>query len=238
VLVLKTDTPPPYPDGNYLMNKLMGASFRFISEQEYADHRDEIMEEVKKELAGQGRKAYIIPEGASNGLGCFGYYQCLYEIIEQEKELGITFDTIVVPVGSGGTYSGLYIANKELNAGKRIAGFNVCNTAELFRERISGEINDALQIGGERLAFTKEDIDIVDGYVGLGYALSRKEELDFIAKTACTDGIIFDPVYTGKALYGLYNEIKKGHFATGENVLFIHTGGFPGLLPKRAAFEF
>jgi D-cysteine desulfhydrase len=238
VLVLKTDNPPPCPDGNYLMNKLLGATFRFISEQDYAGHRDEIMEGVKKELAGKGRKAYVIPEGASNGLGCFGYYQCLHEITGQEKEMGITFDTIVVPVGSGGTYGGLYIANKELNAGRRIAGFNVCNTAEFFRERIAGEVSDALQIGGGQLAFTKNDIDIVDGYVGLGYALSRKEELDFIAKTARTDGIIFDPVYTGKALYGLYHEIKKGRFASGKNILFIHTGGFPGLLPQRTAFGF
>jgi D-cysteine desulfhydrase len=238
VLVLKANEPPTCPDGNYLMNKLLGATFRFISEQDYADRRDEIMEDVKRELAANGRKAYVIPEGASNGLGCFGYYQCLHEIMTQEQDMGVTFDTIVVPVGSGGTYGGLYMANKALNAGKRIAGFNVCNTAELFRERIAGEVNEALQTGGGQLAFAKEDIDIVDGYVGLGYALSRQEELDFIAKTARTDGVIFDPVYTGKALYGLYHEIKKGRFATGKNILFIHTGGFPGLLPKRDAFAF
>ena len=238
VRVLKTDTPPPCPDGNYLMNKLLGATFRFINEQDYAERRDDIMEEVKQELASKGRKAYVIPEGASNGLGCFGYYLCMHEIAGQEKEMGVTFDTIVVPVGSGGTYGGLYVANIELNTGKRIAGFNVCNTAELFRERIAGEIHEMLQIGGGQLTFAKNDIDMVDGYVGLGYALSRKEELDFIAKTARTDGIIFDPVYTGKALYGLYHEIKEGRFVTGKNILFIHTGGFPGLLPKRTAFGF
>jgi D-cysteine desulfhydrase len=237
-LVLKTDTPPPCPDGNFLMNKLLGATFRFISEQDYAEHRDEIMEEVKQELARKGRKAYIIPEGASNGLGCFGYYECLREIVEQEKKMGITFDAIIVPVGSGGTYAGLYMANKESNTGKRIAGFNVCSTAEAFRERITGEINEALQIGGGQLAFTKDDIDVVDGYVGRGYALSRQEELDFIAKVARTDGVIFDPVYTGKALYGLCSEIKKGRFASGSNILFIHTGGFPGLLPVRGSFNF
>jgi D-cysteine desulfhydrase len=235
-LVLKTDTPPPCPDGNYLMSKLLGATFRFISEQDYAERRDEIMEEVKNELAQKGVKAYIIPEGASNGLGCFGYYQCLHEIAGQERKGKTPFDTIVVPVGSGGTYAGLYMANKESNAGKRIVGFNVCSTAEAFRERITGEINEALQIGGGQLAFTKDDIDVVDGYVGLGYALSRQEELDFIAKVARTDGIIFDPVYTGKALYGLYNEIKKGTFSSSKNILFIHTGGVPGLYPKREAF--
>lgn len=238
VLVLKTDNPPPCPDGNFLMNKLLGAEFRFISEQDYAERRDDIMEAVKQELAAKGRKAYVIPEGASNGLGCFGYYLCMHEIAGQEKEMGVRFDTIVVPVGSGGTYGGLYVANAALNAGKRIAGFNVCSTAEAFRERIAGEIHEMLQTGGGQPAFIKEDIDIVDGYVGAGYALSRKEELDFIAKTARTDGVIFDPVYTGKALYGLYHEIKEGRFVTGKNILFIHTGGFPGLLPQRTAFGF
>jgi D-cysteine desulfhydrase len=236
VLVLRADNPLPCPDGNYLMNKLLGAEFRYISKEDYAERRDEIMGDVKQELAAQGRKAYIIPEGASTGLGCFGYYTCFHEIIKQEKETGITFDTIVVAVGSGGTYSGLFAANAALKTGKRIAGFNVCNTAEQFRERIAGEVRDMLQIGDERLDFSPHDIDITDGYVGAGYAISSKEELDLLAKIARTDGVIFDPVYTGKALNGLVHEIKKGTFKTSKNILFIHTGGFPGLLPKRAEF--
>jgi D-cysteine desulfhydrase len=236
VLVLKTNAPLPCPDGNFLMNKLLGATFRFISEEDYAARRDEIMDDVKRELAANGRKAYVIPEGASNGLGCFGYYQCLHEIMAQERDMDVTFDTIVVPVGSGGTYGGLYAANVLHNAGKRIVGFNVCSTAEAFRTRIAGEIEEMLQTGDTPLPATSSSIDIVDGYVGLGYAISRKEELDFIAETARTDGIIFDPVYTGKALYGLYCEMRAGRFNAGRNVLFIHTGGFPGLLPKRAEF--
>jgi D-cysteine desulfhydrase len=238
VLVLKTDSPPPSPDGNFLMSKLLGATFRFISEQDSAEHRDEIMENVRQELAHSGRKAYVIPEGASNGLGCFGYYECLREIVEQEKAMGITFDAIVAPVGSGGTYGGLFTANILLNAWKYVAGFNVCGTAEAFRERIAREVEEMLRIGGTSLPVSTKNIHIIDGYVGRGYALSRPEELDFIAKVARTDGVIFDPVYTGKALYGLCSEIRQGRFAAGGNILFIHTGGFPGLLPVREAFHF
>lgn len=238
VLVLKTAGKPPYPDGNYFINKLLGAEFHYISEDDYRERRNEIMEELKHKLAQKGRKAYIIPEGASNGLGYFGYYSCFHEIIRQEKESGLAFDTIVVPVGSGGTHGGLFLANKINNAGKRIVGFNVCDTAELFRERIAETINETLLIGGGHASFVKEEIDIIDGYVGDGYAISRKEELDFIAKTARADGVIFDPVYTGKTMYGLYHEIKKGSFKNSRNILFIHTGGLMGLLPKREQFTF
>ncbi len=164
--------------GLSLINQLLGAEFRYISEEEYRNRRGEIMEEIKNEMAAKGRKAYIIPEGASDGLGCFGYYNCFHEIAAQEKQLGLTFDTIVTAVGSGGTYGGLFIANKLTGAGKRIAGFNVCDTAHEFQERITAELHEMLAIGRTQIAFTPGEIDIIDGYVGIGYAQSRKEELD------------------------------------------------------------
>ena len=236
VLLLKTSGALPVPDGNYLINQLLGAEFRYISEEEYRNRRGEIMEEIKNEMAAKGRKAYIIPEGASDGLGCFGYYNCFHEIAAQEKQLGLTFDTIVTAVGSGGTYGGLFIANKLTGAGKRIAGFNVCDTAAEFQERITAELHEMLALGRTQIAFTPGEIDIIDGYVGIGYAQSRKEELDFIAKIARTEGLILDPVYTGKAMYGLYHEIRKDTFRESQHILFIHTGGLPGLFPKREQF--
>ena len=81
-------------------------------------------------------------------------------------------------------------------------------------------------------------MDIIDGYVGIGYAQSRPEELEFIQNTAKKEGVIFDPVYTGKAMYGMMNEIEKGTFKKGENVLFIHTGGLFGIFSKRNQFKF
>jgi len=236
VLLLKTTGELPVPDGNYFMNKLLGADFRYINEEEYRTSRGEIMENIRQELAAKGRKAYIIPEGASDGLGCFGYYNCFHEILKQEQQLGLSFDTIVIGVGSGGTYGGLFVANKLSNTGKRIVGFNVCDTAPEFQERIAGEIHEMLTIGRTQLTFTPDEIDIIDGYVGIGYAQSRKEELDFIAKIARTEGLILDPVYTGKAMYGLYHEIQKGTFRESQNILFIHTGGLMGLFPKREQF--
>ena len=238
VLVLRSDEKPEL-EGNYLIDKIMGADVRIISSEDYRERRQEIMENILKELEAKGRKGYIIPEGASNGIGTFGYLACFNEILEQEKEHGIVFDTIVTAIGSGGTFAGLYLGNKLTNSGKKIVGINVCDTAEYFKERVSEILKEVkTYIPDTEFEISKEDMCIIDGYVGDGYAVSRTEELDFICDFAEAEGIILDPVYTGKAMRGLYTEIKKGNFKDSKNILFIHTGGLFGLFSKRDQFGF
>ena len=238
VLVLRSDEKPEL-EGNYLIDKIMGADVRIISSEDYRERRQEIMENILKELEAKGRKGYIIPEGASNGVGTFGYLACFKEILEQEKEHGIAFDTIVTAVGSGGTFAGLYLGNKLTNSGKKIVGINVCDTAEYFKERVSEILEEVkTYIPDTEFEISKDDMCIIDGYVGDGYAVSRTEELDFICDFAEAEGIILDPVYTGKAMRGLYTEIKKGTFKDSKNILFIHTGGLFGLFSKRDQFGF
>ena len=238
VLVLRSDEKPEL-EGNYLIDKIMGADVRIISSEDYRERRQEIMENILKELEAKGRKGYIIPEGASNGIGTFGYLACFNEILEQEKEHGIVFDTIVTAIGSGGTFAGLYLGNKLTNSGKKIVGINVCDTAEYFKERVSEILKEVkTYIPDTEFEISKDDMCIIDGYVGDGYAVSRTEELDFICDFAEAEGIILDPVYTGKAMRGLYTEIKKGTFKDSKNILFIHTGGLFGLFSKRDQFGF
>lgn len=238
VLVLRSDEKPEL-EGNYLIDKIMGADVRIISSEDYRERRQEIMENILKELEAKGRKGYIIPEGASNGVGTFGYLACFKEILEQEKEHGIVFDTIVTAVGSGGTFAGLYLGNKLTNSGKKIVGINVCDTAEYFKERVSEILEEVkTYIPDTEFEISKDDMCIIDGYVGDGYAVSRTEELDFICDFAEAEGIILDHVYTGKAMRGLYTEIKKGTFKDSKNILFIHTGGLFGLFSKRNQFGF
>lgn len=238
VLVLRSDEKPEL-EGNYLIDKIMGADVRIISSEDYRERRQEIMENILKELEAKGRKGYIIPEGASNGVGTFGYLACFKEILEQEKEHGIVFDTIVTAVGSGGTFAGLYLGNKLTNSGKKIVGINVCDTAEYFKERVSEILKEVkTYIPDTEFEISKDDMCIIDGYVGDGYAVSRTEELDFICDFAEAEGIVLDPVYTGKAMRGLYTEIKKGTFKDSKNILFIHTGGLFGLFSKRDQFGF
>lgn len=238
ILVLRSDEIPEM-EGNYFLDKVIGADVRIISSDDYRERRMEIMQKIKAESDAEGHKAYIIPEGASNGIGSLGYYSAMKEIKEQEKELGIKFDRIVAAVGSGGTYAGLCMGNAEFfNGEKKITGFNVCDDAEFFKKRSEEIIEEAQKYLDKSIIIKAEEMDIIDGYVGIGYAQSRDEELEFIQKTAKKEGVIFDPVYTGKAMYGMMNEIEKGTFKKGENVLFIHTGGLFGIFSKRNQFKF
>lgn len=223
-------------EGNYFLDKVLGADIVFITPEDYKDKRIEIMEGIKDRLTEKGHRPYIIPEGASNGIGTYGYYTAMEEIIEQEKQMGIKFDAIVLAVGSGGTYGGMFLANKLLNHGTDIYGINICDDAQYFKERISGLLKESLNYIDTKIDFSQDEIKIIDGYVGNGYAESRTEELEFIHQFAKLEGVILDPVYTGKAMYGLVNEIKKGSLKDYKNILFIHTGGIFGLFSKKDIF--
>ena len=225
-------------DGNLFINKLLGADIRFITPEDYKNRRMEIMEELKGEMEIKGFKPYIIPEGASNGIGSFGYFNAMEEIIVQEKEMGIHFDGIFIAVGSGGTHAGLLLGSKLLNSSSQIYGINVCDDAEYFKNAIHEILIDSNKYLDMDINFNKSEINIIDGYVGRGYALSTPVELDFISEFAKLEGIILDPVYTGKGMYGLTQEIKKGRFKEFKNILFIHTGGLFGLFPQKNLFEF
>lgn len=237
LLVLRSDEVPSI-EGNYFLDKLLGAKIKLITSKEYDTARNEIMETLKKQLEEEGHKPYIIPEGASNGIGTFGYFKAMEEIKKQEEEMNLHFDGIVVAVGSGGTYGGLFLANKVYDFGKRIIGINIGGNADYFKDRISTILEESFHYIGESIDFQREELEIIDGYVGRGYALSDKKELDFIYKLSRMEGVILDPVYTGKAMYGLTEEIKKGNIKGIKNLLFIHTGGVFGLFPTKDLFGF
>ncbi|MCS5422408.1 MULTISPECIES: D-cysteine desulfhydrase family protein [Psychrilyobacter] len=225
-------------EGNRFLSLLLGAQIKFISKEDYGENRDEIMNKLAKNLETEGLKPYIIPEGASNGLGNFGYLNAGFEIMEQEKEMGVEFDLIVTAVGSGSTYGGLFLADKIKKGVSRAVGFNVCNDAPTFVKRIDGYLKDTFKILEEQIDYSTDEIKIIDGYVGNGYGLSRNEEIEFIKKFAKMEGIILDPVYTGKSMYGFYNEFKKGTFKGKKKILFIHTGGLYGIFSKSDLFKF
>lgn len=226
-LVLKGDEDTPV-EGNLFFDKMLGAEIKFVTAEEYKNKRAEIMESIKDALEKDGFKPYIIPEGASNGVGSLGYVNAMEEILKQEKEMGIKFDAIVVTVGSGGTYSGLYYGNRINNNSARVYGFNITETKEHFQRVVIKLLEEISRYTGRKIDVVMDDIDIIDGYVGRGYALSRPEEIEFLSYLAKLEGLILDPVYTGKAMYGLVEEIKKGTFDKHENILFVHTGGIFG----------
>lgn len=223
-------------DGNLFLDKLFGAEIRYTNPKD--EELTDILQQVRIDAESRGFKPYIIPVGASNGIGAFGYFQVIEEIAQQEKEMGIQFDMIVSAVGSGGTYAGLFLGKKVLNHPASICGINVCDTAEYFVQIIDGILQESLQYLNMELSYTNKEIQIIDGYVGRGYALSSPDELKFLQKLAKLEGVILDPVYTGKAMFGLTEEIKQGRLKEYHNILFIHTGGLFGLFPQKNEFEF
>ena len=215
-------------EGNYFLDTILGAKIKLVAPEEFNSNVDNIMEKIKEELLKEGHRPYIIPMGASNGIGSLGYCEAMEEILYQEKELDIKFDAIISTVGSGGTYAGLYYANHIKDNDAVVYGINICDDAEYFKNRVLELLEEISIYTGEKIHVEKKDIDILDGYIGNGYALSKEKEIEFIHELAKLEGIILDPVYTGKAMYGLVEEIKKGTFNKHNNILFIHTGGIFG----------
>ena len=236
-LILRTADPtkPPAPTGNILLNCMAGAQIVWITPEEYR-RREEIFQREETLLRQQGRIPYSIPEGASNALGAWGYIRAMRELawdMSQLPESQTRPTTIVVATGSGGTAAGLILGNRLLDLNARIAAVNVCDDRDYFLEAIGTICETAIKTYGLDIAFDRErDIDIVDGYVGRGYALSRPEEMALIIEIARREGLFLDPVYTGKAFYGMIQELKRDPRCFGERIIFIHTGGLFGLFPQ------
>lgn len=234
-LVLRGE-PEPVPGGNFLIDRLVGSCFTFISADDYRNRVGEIMTEISDQYREQGQKAFIIPEGASDALGAMGYVRAAEEIVAQLKHSGLKIDYIVSAVGSGGTLAGLLLGKKIFGLDAEIVGINVCDSAEFFNHKIRTILTTAETMFHIECNFDASDIHIIDGYVGKGYGQSTPEELAFIIEFASTEGIILDPVYTGKAMYGLFQELAKGRFEAKSSFLFIHTGGIFEIFAKAADF--
>ena len=234
VLILRTDDPsrPPAATGNILLDRLAGAELRWISRAQWRD-RERLLDDEAARVRAAGGRPYVIPEGGSNALGSWGYVRAAHELARDLDATSVPRPcTIVYACGSGGTGAGLVLGAKLLGfaeRGIRVAGVNVCDDRAYFVAAITRICADAearWQLGAN---VTAADIDIVDGHVGLGYAKSRAEELATIRALAASDGVVLDPVYTGKAFHGVTVELARDRARFGAAVAFIHTGGMFGL---------
>jgi len=234
-LLLRTADParPPAATGNILLDRMAGAELQWITPVDYA-RRAELMAELAEQLRRSGRRPYIIPEGGSNAVGAWGYLRAAAELDGDLAALPHRSTTVVYACGSGGTGAGLVLGAALLGwaaRGIRVAGVNVCDNRDYFVRVISQicrDFEERYQLG---TAIGENDIDIVDGHVGLGYAKSRPEELQSIVDLARRDALVLDPVYTGKAFHGLLRELERDREHFGQRVVFLHTGGIFGLFP-------
>ena len=233
VVLLRVPDParPPAPEANALLDRLAGAEVRFVSHDEYR-RRAEVMAAVAGALAARGRRAYMIPEGGSSGLGSLGYALAAAELFAQLppawREGPVT---IAYAAGSGGTGAGLEIGVRLLGwSGARPLGFAVCNDARYFRETTARLCAEAGECAAGLPSIAPEDVDIDAAAIGPGYALATDEGLDLVARAARLDGVILDPVYTAKAMVGLAARARSGALP-GPRVVFLHTGGAFGVFP-------
>ncbi|AQK75314.1 putative D-cysteine desulfhydrase 1, mitochondrial isoform X2 [Zea mays] len=215
--------------GNLLVERLVGAHVDLVSKEEYGKIGSVALADLlKKRLLEEGRKPYVIPVGGSNSLGTWGYIEAIREIEQQiQQSSDVQFDDIVVACGSGGTIAGLALGSRLSSLNTKVHAFSVCDDPEYFYDYVQGLI-DGLNSG-----FDSHDIVSMENAKGLGYAMNTAEELKFVKDIAASTGIVLDPVYSGKAVYGLLKDMA-GNPAKwkGRKVLFIHTGGLLGLYDK------
>lgn len=235
-LLLRTADPasPPRAEANILLDRLAGAELVWITPDEYR-RRGELLAREAARVEAAGGRPYVIPEGGSNALGAWGYIRAAEELA---RDLEGRSATIVYAVGSGGTGAGLILGCKLYGVRARVVGVNVCDDRDYFVRTIGAICEEAIELFGLPVAFDRaRDIEILDGYVGLGYARSRPEELSLLRDVARREGLILDPVYTGKAFFGLATELDRDRRTFGDRIVFLHTGGIFGLFPKAPDLE-
>ncbi|KAI3757103.1 hypothetical protein L6452_04636 [Arctium lappa] len=216
--------------GNLLVERLVGAHIDLVSKEEYSRIGSLTLTNLLKEkLIKEGRKPYVIPVGGSNSLGTWGYIEAISEI-EQQLQKGTSrtsFDDIIVACGSGGTVAGLSIASWLSELKTKVTAFSVCDDPDYFYDYVQGLL-DGLEAG-----INSRDIVKIENAKGLGYAMSSAEELKFVKEVAETTGVILDPVYSGKAAYGMMKDMAQNPAKwERRKILFIHTGGLLGLFDK------
>lgn len=238
VLLLRGEEPHT-PASNNLLDRIFGAEIFYLTNEQYYEGMNDFRQLLDEQIRAQGGKTYFIPEGGSNALGAFGYAAAYAEVEGQRRRGEIPglapdqpFDTMISAHGSGGTQAGLVLG--KLAAGAegertRVVGVNVCYDGKESFRLVKDALWQAIQQFRLPLSFAAADIEVKEGFLGRGYGLSTPEELKFITKVARAEGMLVDPVYTGKGLYGLYQTVKKDRAAFGERVLFWHTGGGFGL---------
>jgi D-cysteine desulfhydrase len=229
-LVLEERVPGSYnPDasGNNFLFKLLGVEAVTVVKTG-VDLAAE-MQKVADAVAALGRKAYIIPGGGSNPLGALGYVSCAEEILAQSHDLGIRLDHIVCASGSTGTHAGLIAGLVGNNAHIPLTGINVRRTREEQEPNVHKLAQEVARLLGIPGGVPREAITALGDWVGPGYSLPTPEMVEAVRMLAQVEGILLDPVYTGKTMAGLIALVRRGTFKKGEHVLFVHTGGSPAL---------
>jgi D-cysteine desulfhydrase len=213
---------------NLLLDKLFGA--KIVNVTDRAD-RDRVLKETFDKAVGDGKKPYLVPYGGSSTTGAMGYTFAVEEFMKQ----GVHADWFVFGTSSGGTHAGLVLGQRLFGYQGRVLGISIDESEEWLKTHVSALASDASERLGKRIDFTPEDVLATEQYCKAGYGVLTDAEREAVRLFAGTEGLLLDPVYTGRAAAGLIDLIRKGFFRKDETVLFWHTGGQPALFADRYA---
>lgn len=219
---------PTELQGNFLLDRLLGVQTHFTDSPDRS-LVDRKIEEVAEELRRAGRRPYAIPRGGASALGALGYVECVREMEAQLAAMNLRPEWIVLATGSCGTQAGLLAGAKIYNMPYRVLGITVSRSADECRERIGRIAREASELIGHPIELSPKDILVREEYIGTGYGLVTPDCAEAIRLVARTEGLFLDPTYTGKGMSGLIGEIRSGRIGKDELVVFLHTGGEPGL---------
>jgi D-cysteine desulfhydrase len=214
--------------GNLLLDRLLGAEIHWTG----MERRGERMKEIEGELVRKGERPYMIPYGGSNGVGAAGYFYAMQEALQQLRERGIAADVMVTASSSGGTQAGLVAGAASIGYPGKIVGVSIDKGErgpDPFEHEMAEIANATLERIGALERVSSHDFVVAYDYLGAGYGIVGDPEREAIRLLARLEGILMDPVYTARAMAGLFDMVRRKTFGAGTTVLFWHTGGAPAL---------
>ncbi len=240
-VIVCLDDYPGEVSANILLDRLMGAEVVLKKDdgRPAAEQYGQVVAQVKSRYEAQGEKVYEIPIGGSNTLGMLGYYECAVELTGQALAQGIPGARVVCSVGSMGTYMGLFCGLKNERSPLRLTGISIMPQEPGFEQRLLAYFEQAKAAWGLDCTASADEFDVQTDYTRGGYNNPSPEVRQAIYLMARREAVILDPCYTGKAFAGVIDMVKEGKLRRGEQVIFLHTGGLPGIYTKhhRKAFE-
>jgi L-cysteate sulfo-lyase len=219
--------------GNVLLDELLGAKIRTVPG---GTDMNQALAEVAAEVADRGGRPYVIPGGGSNIIGALGYVECALELVAQANEAGLEIDRIVTATGSAGTHAGLVAGLAVMGADIPVLGIGVRAPKDVQEANVFKLAVETADLLGHRERVTRDMVVANCDYVGAGYGLIDEAVIEGLKLVARTEGLLLDPVYTGKAMKGLIALSQQGAFE-GETVVFLHTGGAQGLFGYQTELE-
>ena len=219
---------PDEPSANLLLDQMFGAQIVTVADRAY---RDQTLQETFDKAVAAGKKPYLVPYGGSSPTGALGYAFAVKEFMEQN----IHADWFVFGTSSGGTHAGLVLGQRVFGYKGKVLGISIDESEEWLKTHVSALASSASERLGERIEFTPAEVLANADYCRAGYGVLTDAEREAVKLFAKYEGLLLDPVYTGRAAAGMIDLIRKGFFKKDETVLFWHTGGQPALFAEKYA---